>query len=292
MTRNLGALAFATTLALLAGRASASPAEAERPGIAIVYGLEGAGVTVEKAGGLDRRSVSRFDWLAAGTTLRVGKRARAWVALNSGRRFELREGATLTLAADGTPDPKGQVVSLPPVPPLPRFSRQARSPGSEGFGDPVRNAEKPALHPSGSESSVAHETVLRFPWPAGRKDVSVSVENERGEVLFQVPASRDRAPVPAGVLKHGRTYWWSVTNGSGQQLEAYGQAKFHTVDEDVVRFRDELKRRASHPDEGSLNDLLHELNRLWRIVPAEDPPVLGASEVVATRKVSKGHAGK
>lgn len=136
---------------------------------------------------------------------------------------------------------------------------------------------------SPSNSSIITLTPL-LSWSVACKDiksVSVRIIEER-KVLFETSTTGTSVKVPAGVLKHGRTYAWIVdagqtTAGAESEFSIPGEAAAKEIEEKITAYSAEekdLTKRLSHLFFLANNDLKDtardELEQLKREFPEND----------------------
>jgi hypothetical protein len=251
------------SLALAAGLVAAAlpaGARAAEP-VAIVYGLKGqAFVKATPAG--ERRPAERFQWLPAAAAIEVAPGATLHLAFAGGARYELRGGAKVTLSGGGGFSAStGPVEALSAVSPLPRLetpsadSTLGTSPGALR----LRGGRIAGLYPRDDATALPDEAVLVFEPVQGAAGYRVVVEDEAGTTVHAAEVKAPPAPVPAGVLKPGGRYLWTVrTIGGGPS--ARGEADFSALAAESLAAREALRRSLQGQDDPESLALLAEVD--------------------------------
>ena len=262
----LGAIA-----ALPLGSAAGAAGAAEP--IAIVYSLTGkASFAAPHAG---RRSLRLFDRLPAGTTLEAGPRSRLALAFVNGLRYELGERSRARLGPRGLASRIGLVRPLSPLPAhlLPIAARD--HPGPRAAAIRVRAEEISGLYPLGGAAVLVETTVLRFRPVAGATRYRIAVQDGRGRTVFAATVESPPVKVPAGKLRAGLTYSWTVQTVDRPGPIARGEAELVTLDAGVARAREKARKMLVAEGPDSLQ-LLAEIDRsLGLLLEARDE--LGAA---------------
>lgn len=305
-TRNLRSLFLTLGLLALApplyDPAWGTDAEPSKP-VAIIYALTGS-VSLS-APDAARRPLRLFDRLPAGTALKVGARSRLALAFVNGLRYELGEGAQVTLGPQGLASHTGPVRSLPAIPPLAYLSPIAAEdqPGLGAGAVRVRRASEirsnriTGLYPRRGAMALADKTVLRF-WPvAGARRYRIEVQDSQGQIVFQADVRSPKVTVPARRLRAGLSYRWTVRTLDLPDVVARGEDELAILGEDAARAREKTLRilKAEGPDalpllaEVDLSlGLLHEAQKDLRVALRRKPgnPVLKAAlDQIETRLV-------
>jgi hypothetical protein len=217
-----------------------------------------------------------------GARITVAKRSTVVIALASGLRFELGEGARVTVLRGGLPI-SASVRSLPPLPPFPIVPSIAagtagrRSPTwAESAAVRVRGSSLRNLYPSG-DATIADRTTLRFDGPSAAKAYLVNIVDEGDRPVFDVKTERRVVAVPAGVLETGRRYYWRVSVEDDSAAPARSEAAFTTLPASTVQTREAFIARLRHDDAGDLGLLAQVDKRLGLSMEARDELVTAAA---------------
>jgi hypothetical protein len=247
--RILGILGFSLLIAIPLS------AEAHKP-VAIVYSL--AGTTSFTAPDTARRPLQLFDRLPARTVLEVGTGSRVALALVNGLRYELGEGARVTLGMKNLASRTGPVRPLLRVPPIPSLSPIAEEdhPGPRAGAVRIRSEEIDILSPRDGVVTLANATVLRFHSADGVLRHQVEIENSRGTVIFHAAMEVPTVSVPAGILTPGTRYHWTVKALDRPGPMVRGEADFITLSRKAVEARERLRKAVEATDDGDLRALL------------------------------------
>ena len=191
-----------------------------------------------------------LEWLNAGTILETSPGARLVLAFANGRRYELGPGARVTITAEGPVGVSGGVRELEKLPPMPKMPVINVVSGAAAMGgmrvrplDSVR-----LLFPRSRLSTLPEHTVLRFTGEDGAR-YKVEVTDRAGKSLYEAEAAAGAVNVPAGALRPGQFYVWSVRRVGGEVL---GQTTFSTASEETIARRAEFRAAVTDADEDSL----------------------------------------
>lgn len=234
---------LALGVALLLGIVPA-PSAAAGPGTPVALVCELNGVAKRFSGG-KWQPVRLFDLLPAGTVVRAEPTSALVFAFRSGQRFRLGPRARVTLARDGFANRAGPVEPLPPLPPLvlqPILQPGARSGAPRSFGAAaIRNRGLGGLYPGRGAVAVSDATVLRFEPLASASKYRVEITDGEGRLVFQQETAAAGIEVPAGVLRPGARYRWSVRSLDAVGPKAEGAESFQTLPRPMSRARGELR---------------------------------------------------
>jgi hypothetical protein len=209
--------------------------------VAIMASLSG-NATARLPGSLEKAAVSAFDWLTDGVTLEVGPRSQAVVILLNGHRYELGEGAKVTLTANAAPKITGAARELPPLPPIPKpaavVAESAPTPGAPRIrGDTEMMSE---LYPRAGTVALHDKVALRFKAVPKATSYRVIVESDGGDSVLNVTTGSTEVSVPSGTLEAGTHYQWRVRARSAGVALAVGKEEFSTLSAENALERTEL----------------------------------------------------
>jgi len=197
-------------LLLLLVAAGVSAAVAADDAVAVIASLDGeAFVTVS---GRDAPAHA-FDWLSAGSQVKTARGARLVVAFRSGRRYELGQLSSAALAAGGLTRTTGSVRELAKFPPMPTVAPIAGQlqASSRLAAIRVRGARPvSSLYPRDGATVLADTPVLRFAPLDGVASYQVDLADASGRIVWHTETAAAEVAVPAGVVKPGASYLWSV----------------------------------------------------------------------------------
>jgi hypothetical protein len=249
--------AFAGGLLLLAvSIAAAGPREP----VVLIYQISGEAQRI--APGRSLEPLRLFDWLPAEVTIELRPGSRVVLAFVSGKRYELSGPARATLGKGDLASRSGGVKALPPVPPFPGLKPIAESenPGAVAGAVWIRGERITGLYPRHGAAALAGETVLRFKPVTSAEKYRIEVQDCQGRIVFQTDAESPPVKVPAGVLRGGRRYWWTVRTLDRPGPVARGEAELVTLGASTARAREETREILAAEGEGSL-PLLAEIDR-------------------------------
>jgi CHAT domain-containing protein/tetratricopeptide (TPR) repeat protein len=267
-TMRLAALGLLLGLLLLnpptgAARRTADP-------VALVYALAGeATVSLPAA---EPRPLRLFDRLPAGADITAGPGCRLELAFANGLRYELRQGARARLGRTDLTSRSGSVHPLPTVPPLPRLAAAAAGEaGPEAGAVRIRAETVDGLYPHGGAAALAGAATLRFVPVSGAGTYQVEVQDRQGEVVFATRTADSEVAVPAGILRPGRRYGWSVRTVERVGPVAHGKADFVTLAERDSEAREALRAALAREGDGAAWALLAAVDEsLGLLVEARD----------------------
>ncbi len=262
-------------------------AGASKP-VAIVYALKGEALVADAF----RRPLRSLDRLPAGTTLKVGSSSRLTLAFTNGRRYEMGPGSRATLGNEDLASKAGPVQSLPRFPPFPLLAPIAKDdhPGPNPGAASIRGEEIEILSPKNGSSTLAGATHLHFRPVGGATRHQVEIENARGTVIFHVVTETSTVSVPAGVLRPGARYHWTVKALDRPGPVASGTAYFITLSRKEAEVRERLRKAVEAAGDDGARALLdavdHDLG-LTSEVP-EDLEEAGGAVVESVAPKSPG----
>ncbi|MES1240368.1 MAG: CHAT domain-containing protein [Acidobacteriota bacterium] len=231
-------------------------AVARPPGpVALVYSLTGTATVAD-------RPLHRLDRLPAGATVQVGPASHLALAFASGVRYELGEGARVTIGKTDLAARAGLVKALPRVPPdliLAAISKEDR-PGARAGAVRIRAGEEiDCVSPRDGAATLAAATVLRFRPADGASRHEVAVEDSQGNVVFETVTESPSVSVPPGTLKPGARYRWTVKALDKPGPVIRGGADFVTLSLEAAAARERLKEAVRGEENGQ--ELLDEVDR-------------------------------
>ena len=242
-----------------------------KPAVAIICAVTGtASVTVP---GEKPATVRLFDWVSAGSVIKVAQGSRLTLVFASGARYELGEKAQATAGTGSLASSSGPVRQIDRVPPFPPFSpiaKRARA-GPQYGAVRIRGAVITHLYPDSGATTIADSTVLRFtPLPDASR-YRVELQTANGASVFQVETQSPIVSISPGVLTPGAKYYWEVRTLDRIPQVARGAAEFATLDPDTVRARATLKESLEGAGDTPSLALLAEIDRrLGLLVEARD----------------------
>ncbi len=250
----LGALCLLSCDSAAAGeRVPAKP-------VALVYSLAGNAAFASPA--KERRPLRLFDRLPVGATVEVGQGSRLALAFANGRRYELGEHSRVALGKADLSSRSGPVRALPRVPSLPCFLPIAKEeqPGSSAGAVRIRAERIAGLYPRFGTATLAGATVLRFEPVKGAGKYQIEVQDRRGNVIFATETAAFVVPLPAGTLKPGRRYDWTVRTVERVGPVAQGREGFITLRSNLAEARKKLRKAVEKQKDGASLALLAEVD--------------------------------
>jgi len=226
---------------------------------AIVYSLVGAASHLDRPGKA-ARPVALFDWLPAGTVLKVASGSRLALAFASGNRWALGGGATATLGSAGLAFHRGDVRPLQSVPHLP--VAPVRNDERDGWRTgarvvpgaiSVRSETISGLYPDRGSTSLASAVQLRFKAVPPAPKYRVEIIDQESKVVFRIETEASEVAVPPETVAPGRSYRWTVETLDRPGAMARGEATLVTLDASQAQAREELRRWAQ--SSGAMDDL-------------------------------------
>jgi hypothetical protein len=208
--------------------------------IAVVAYLSGS-ATVGLPGNAKKIAVSSLDWLSDGMTIEVGPHSQAVLILLNGHRYELNEGAKATLTANAEPKITGHARELPALPPVPRPAPVAVESAPTSGAVRIRGAtEMSGLYPRAGTVALPDKVTLHYKAVDEATSYRVTIEDERGNSLWQFTTESTDVPVPRGIVHPGTRYYWRVTAIKAGSAMAAGMAEFTTLSAENIRQREEF----------------------------------------------------
>ena len=238
-----------------------------RNSVAVIASLSGS-ATAQSAGSHEKTSLSTLDWLSNGTTIDVGAASRVVLILVNGHRYELGEGARVTLTVQSVPEMKGPVralSALPPIPaPAPIQAESAPTPGAPRFRSPP---EMSGLYPRAGSAVLPDQVTLRFKAFPKARSYSVVLEDDNHHRLLSVTTQSTGVSVGSGTIEAGAHYRWQVeAMGPGGMIGA-GVAEFSALSAENILYRTEFASALSSDGDNSATlALLAEVDRRLGLV--------------------------
>lgn len=232
--------------------------------VAIVYSLTGNATLADPA-----RPLHLLDRLPPGAAVEVGPASRLALGFASGVRYELGEGARVTLGKTDLAQRAGLVKALPRVPPyliLAAISKKER-PGARAGAVRIRGEEIEGLSPRDGAATLADATILRFQPAAGAARYQVEVVDSRGNVVFQTAPGSPAVGIPPGTIQAGARYHWTVKALDRPGPVVKGEADFITLSREAAAARERLKEAAGDGDDG--RELLEAVDRALGMAEAQ-----------------------
>ncbi len=243
----------------------AATAAAPQP-VAIIYELEGE--ALRKGPGGSTQPVELLDHLAAGTSVELTAGSRLALGFITGRRYEISGPARATLGQGDLAARSGGVRPLPSVPPFPRLAPIVKTghPGLRAGAVRIRGERITGLYPHGGAAVLPGEVLLCFQPVTGVGRYRIEVQDDQGRTLFREDSTSPPVKVPAGMLRAGVDYPWTVRTLDRPGAVARGAARLVILDEEAARTREETREILAAEGPGSLR-LLAEIDAglgLWR----------------------------
>ena len=194
--------------------------------------------------------------------MEVGQESRLALAFVSGLRYELREGSRVRLGAKDLTSRTGTVRRLPAVPPLPQLPPIAPQdrPGLPSGAPRIRGEPIKGLYPRRGAAVLANATVLYFQPVTGASRYRIEVQDRENQTVFQTELESSPVKVPAGTLRPGNNYRWTVRTLDRPGAIARGEAELVTLGEQASRTREKARQSLAAEGAGSL-PLLAEIDR-------------------------------
>jgi hypothetical protein len=229
--------------------------------VALVYSLAGEATLRVHSG--ERRPLHIRDRFTAGATVEVGPSSSLALAFANGRRYELGERSRVTLGPADLASRTGPVRPLSSVPPLPCLSPIAATdrPGPRAGAVRIRGERIAGLYPGHGAATLAGATLLRFEPVAGGGRYRVEVQERRGKLIFEVETTASVVTLPAGLLRPGTPYDWSVRTLERAGPVAEGRAGFVTLSARLAAEREALRKALTAEGDGAAMALLAEVDR-------------------------------
>jgi hypothetical protein len=141
-------------------------------------------------------------------------------------------------ARSGSVRPLPRVPSLPPIAPLAPEEQAGLRAGAVR----IRGERIGGLYPRRGAAALAGAAVLRFQPVEGAATYRVEVQDRRGSVVFATETAGSPVKLPAGVLRAGRRYAWTVRTLERPGPVARGEAELVTLPEEDARAREKLRQ--------------------------------------------------
>jgi hypothetical protein len=242
---------------------AANPARAADNFVAVVSSLSGSAQVISPSG--EKRVLERFDRLPAGSVIEVGSGSLLKLVFSNGNRYALEAGTRATVNEGGPQASAGKVSPLDPLPSLPRLKPLANAAGTtpaatrvRGGPDRIRN-----LYPCAGSASLVESTVLRFSASEGATSYRIEIEDESGRSVLDAETQSAALTVPAGVLRPGAHYYWSVRTVERIGSTMRAESEFSTLPEDDTHRRSVLRSALMKAGDAESLALLAEVD--WRL---------------------------
>jgi hypothetical protein len=202
--------------------------------IAVVTGLQGA-ATVTAAQGA-QHSIHLLEWLEVSSTVTTAKDAHIVLVFADGQRCEIAPSSKVSVTPQGPRRISGDIHTLPPLPPMPPLPAIASGQvDSDRVGAlRLRSHAVEDLYPADPNTVLPDHAVLRFRPVAAGATYVVDLRDAANKQVFHAKSTANEINVPAGSLKAGQHYHWSV---SALVSFHYGQAEFDTLSESTLANR-------------------------------------------------------
>lgn len=210
--------------------------------VAVVESLSGS-ATARLSASAKKIACASLDWLADGATIEVGPRSRAVLILLNGHRYELGEGATATVSANGAPKITGKARELSALPPIPEPAPVEAESASTSGATRIRGAvAMNHLYPGAGMAALAREVTLRFDPLPDATSYRVTLEDRQAKRLLNVTTESTEVPVPNGTMDAGAQYRWRIRAMRGNVEIGEGTAVFTTLSAENAERRAEFAR--------------------------------------------------
>jgi hypothetical protein len=243
----------------------ASTAAAEPKPIAVIGALSGEA----HIAGSSARPARARDWLSAGDVLGLDDGARLVVVFRTGRRFEVRGAARVTVRADALAPLSDvrELERLPAWPALPAVDPAAAR-GSRAAAIRVRVGTDftGAIEPASDGVVLSDEAWLCFPLQPNASVYAIEVRDHHGDLVFQTRTGEGRVRVPAGTLQPGARYAWSVETVDHMGHPARAYAQFRTLDGQAAEARRNIRAHVEASGEIDAETYLQELDQALGLV--------------------------
>jgi len=243
----------------LTALAGVTEAKASEP-VAIIYSLDGEASVATS--GTARRPLPLFDRLPAGAIVEVGPDSHLALAFSSGLRYELGALSRATLGAKALTLRSGPVRPLPPVPPLLNLFPIAEDdrPGPSAAAVRIRSERIAGLYPHRGVAVLEDEAALHFQPVDGARGYRTEVQDDQGGTVFRVDIESPPVKLPAGTLRAGLRYRWTVRTLDRPGAVACGGAELVTLSKGAARAREKAREVLESETPDSL-PLLAEIDR-------------------------------
>jgi len=212
------------------------------PGVALVAAVNGE---VRARGSAERRLELR-GWLATRETIVLEPQALVVVIYRSGRRFEVRGPAEVSVGLKSLKLGRRcrELESLPPWPTLPSLDA-AEVRATEAAATRIRTQEITGMAPARDERVLPDRVVLRFDAERGASRYAVRLFDATGQTALETETHGTVVKVPEALLSFGTPYSWSVETLDHMGPPAQGWASFRTLDEATFGARARVEAQAS-----------------------------------------------
>jgi hypothetical protein len=209
--------------------------------IAVVFSISGNVAVVALSG--EKGRVELFDLLQAGSVIEVGPGSKVKIAYANGSRYALEDGTKATIATGGPQVSAGKVSPLESVPPLPHLVALANAAGTRSAVTRIRGGPDRIgnLYPFADSAALPEDAVLRFTPFEGATRYRVEVEDDSGRTVLDAETESSVLAVPAGVLRPGARYYWSVRTVERIGPTMRAEREFSTLPEEDIRRRAALR---------------------------------------------------
>jgi hypothetical protein len=100
---------------------------------------------------------------------------------------------------------------------------------------PIRGEEIAGLYPEDGAATLAGTTTLRFDPVDGGSKYRIEVQDRQGNKIFEVETAASSVTLPAGILRPGVRYGWTVRTIDRVGPVAQGRADFVTLSAELER---------------------------------------------------------
>jgi hypothetical protein len=229
--------------------------------IAVVFSLSGSAQLVASSG--EKSRLELFDSLQAGSVIEVGSGSKLKIAYANGNRYALEDGTKATIAAGGPQASVGKVSPLESVPALPHLVALANAAGTRSAVTRIRGGPDRIrdLYPYVGSAALPESTVLRFAAFEGATRYRVEIEDDTGRTLLDAETQSSVLAVPAGVLRPGARYYWSVRTVERIGPTMRAESEFFTLPADDIRRRAALRNALVKEGDAESLAFLAEIDR-------------------------------
>lgn len=180
-------------------------------------------------------SVSRLDWLAAGTVLHTSAKSSVTVLLSNGRRFELGPAASATVGPTGLLHVTGPARELAPLPAIPKPAPLAMASDTVAVTRFRGGGKIAELCPRRGMAALAGSAKLSFQRVDGAVAYQIVLEDENGDKIVEQRSESTEIAVP--LLKTASHYSWRVRALGPAGVIAEDQAGFLTLSDEQAQAR-------------------------------------------------------
>jgi hypothetical protein len=217
------------------------------------------------------RPVRLLEWLEDGAIVATGKDSSAVVIFADGQRCEVGPLSQMRVSPQGPRRISGAVATLPasaPMPPLPAMAPGQSDSDRIGALRFQRAYTVDDLFPADPDTVLPDHAVLRFRAVEGATAYNVDVRDDNHRAVFQAHSVSNEIPLPAGTLKAGQHYQWSVSTVS--KFRNYGQTEFSTLSEATLANRAAFRQAVNGTDRDSALARVGVDRRLGLLAEARD----------------------